>query len=193
MPGEVHLLPNLRQGHSIEPFVIPRPADVIQVIINARAAFAFALPVGRQTANVSPIVIAPQERHVIRHAHTALVVSLHFLVKRPNLRHFRDVRVNYLTDQPALVADNPFEQRDALRLCHGLIPVAAHSDGSDFFIILRSLQSFGPERPQFLRIFGIVPGTLAIAGPLPLLPRAHHRLMVRGADHDAILVSELRI
>ena len=73
---------------------------------------------GGQAADVAPIVVAPEQRHIVRHAHAILVIVLHFLVERPELRDDGGVRLENLRNDFALGGHDFFEQRDVVALGH---------------------------------------------------------------------------
>ena len=79
------MFPNLGDGVSIEPLIGARIAHIVEVVVNSRAAAALSFIRGRQPANISPVIVAPEQSYVIRNAHAFLVVTLHLLVQCPNL------------------------------------------------------------------------------------------------------------
>ena len=56
-------------GVRVDPLVRPRAAHVVEVVVDARAAGALALLGRRQAPDVAPVVVAPEQRHVVGHAH----------------------------------------------------------------------------------------------------------------------------
>ena len=56
----MHLFPDLRNRIRVNPLIVARTADVIEVIIDARAATALALFGCWQAADVAPVVVAPE-------------------------------------------------------------------------------------------------------------------------------------
>src|SRR5690606_23322247 len=85
--GEVHLFPDLGDGHSVDPAVGAGATHIIEVIIDTGTAGTLALFDGGQTADIAPVVVAPEKNHIVRYTHAALVKTLYFLVERPHLRH----------------------------------------------------------------------------------------------------------
>src|SRR6266404_6271585 len=61
MVRQVHLFPDLAYRIGVEPFVIPRPADIIEMVIDACPAGANPFLRRREPSYVSPIVIAPEQ------------------------------------------------------------------------------------------------------------------------------------
>ena len=94
-------------------------------------------------------------------------------------------------DDRSLIGYDLLQQRDVVVLGHRHVSVAAHAERDDALIILVALDALFPECIEVLGIGCIVPGPIAM--PLPFLLRAQHRLVVRGAHHDAIFVSEFRV
>src|SRR5208283_6020744 len=116
---EVHLLPDLGDGNGVEPLVGARIADIIEVVVNSGAAGALALVRRGQATNISPVVVAPEQGHVVGNAHALLVVFLDFFVERPVLRDGSNVFIHVAGDDRALVGDNLLEQCDVGALRHG--------------------------------------------------------------------------
>ena len=189
--GQVHLLPDLGDLGHVQPFIRARPAHVIEVVVDAGAAAALAFFRRGQAADVTPVVVAPEQQHVIRHAHTLLVVFLDFLVERPQLGHRGRVLAQLLLDERALVAHDALQQVDVGAFRHRLVAVAAHRHRDHLLVVARVAQALGPERAQGVGVAAVVPRTLAVADPL--LVGAHHRLVVRGAHHDAHGVGQLAV
>ena len=192
---EVHLLPHFCNRNRVEPLVGARISDVIEMIVNAGASTALLFVSGWQPAEIPPIVITPEQSHIVWNSHAMLVVLLHFLVERPELGNFRHVWIHVIGDDFALVGHDPFQQihvgRDVAPFHHGHVAIATHADGHDAFIVLVALGALRPELTENCGIGRVVPGSGAV--PLPLLLRAQHRLVVRGPHHDAIFVGQLRV
>src|SRR5262249_37028713 len=72
--SHVHLLPDFDDRRGVEPFVIARAAHVIKMIVDPCAARTFALFGSWQSPDVSPVVVAPEQRDIVRHAHTFFVI-----------------------------------------------------------------------------------------------------------------------
>ena len=108
-PREIHLLPGLFDLDGVEPFVVARPADIVEVIVDAVAALT--LRAGRrQPANLSPVVVREQQDDVVRDFHAAIVVVLHFLVERPDLRRSLGRLAGDCSDDATLVGDDGLER-----------------------------------------------------------------------------------
>src|SRR5580704_10782499 len=76
LQGKIHLLPHLGDRVSIQPLVGARAANIVEVIVDTCAAGTFSLFRSRQPANITPVVVAPQQGYIIGHTHTLLVVLL---------------------------------------------------------------------------------------------------------------------
>src|SRR5690606_39165578 len=127
-PGQPHLLPRAFDLGGVEPLVVARTADVIEVVVDAVTAGALRGRIGQAT-DVAPVVVGEQQRHVVGHAHALVVVVLHFLVERPDLRRVLDGLAGDLGDDPALVGNDALEQGGGGFLAHRLVAVAAHAQG----------------------------------------------------------------
>ena len=147
--GEVHLLPDLGDGNGVEPLVGARIADVVEVVVDARAAGALAFVGRRQAAEVAPVVVAPEQGDVVGHAHAVLVVFLHLLVERPDLAARRSHRLFMWLAMMARWSATIFSSSAMLALLrHGQVAVAAHAERDDAFVVLVALDAFGPELVQ---------------------------------------------
>ncbi len=193
LPSEVHLLPDFGDRHRVEPFVVAWSADVIEVIVDARPAGTLPLLRGGQTPQVAPVVVAPEQNHVVGNAHPPLVVSLHLLVERPDLRHGRQIGIDFLCDDLPLLGDDLLQQSDVGLLRHRLVAIAPHGQRDDLLIVFGALDALCPERAQGLSVLGVVPTAPLVAEPLPLFPSPHHGLVVRRAHHDPVFIRKLRI
>src|SRR5690606_33482806 len=133
----------------VDPAVGARPADIIKVIINTGTAAALTLFGRGQTAQVAPVIIAPQQNDIVWNAHATFVKALHFFVESPNLGHLADFAVvENFGNNLALVTDNFFQQAAIFTLAHRGIFLAARPRGINAFIGLVTLGSFGPEVVQ---------------------------------------------
>ena len=83
------------------------------------------------------------------------------------------------------------EESDVAARRHWLVAVAAHADRDDALVRSHVANAVRPERAQRRIVALIVPFAFAIA--LPFLLRAHHRLVVRRAHHDPVVVGQLRV
>ncbi len=160
------------------------------MVIDARAAAALLLRRRGQPPQVAPVVVGPQQRDVVRHAHALFVVGLDFFVERPHLRHLLQIGIDGLLQDLPLIGDDLLHQRDIVAGGHRRIVVAPHSQRDHFLIIPVALHAAAPELIDAHRIGGVIPRAIAW---LPLLLGAHHRLLVRGAHHNAIFVRQLRV
>lgn len=58
--GKVELLPEFWNCGGIYPSVIPRASVHVDVVVHSQAAFAFALIVGSDSSDVSPVIVAKE-------------------------------------------------------------------------------------------------------------------------------------
>ena len=182
LPGEVHLLPHARHRIGVEPLVVAGVADIIEMVIDAVPARA-AIARRGQPPDIAPIVVRKQQRHVVRDAHPLVVIILHLLVERPDLRRLGGGAAGRLGDDPPLVGDDAFEKRDRGPLGHRHVAVAAHADRHRILGCSASGDPRAPERAQPLGVRRIIPGASALA--LPFDVRTLHRLVMRRAEDDA--------
>ena len=78
--SKVHLLPYALDLAHVDPFIIARTAYVIEMIVHSVSAFVwFSIQVGK-FAHISPIIVAKEQSHIIRYAHTFVVIILNFFV-----------------------------------------------------------------------------------------------------------------
>ncbi|OPZ67002.1 MAG: hypothetical protein BWY83_02730 [bacterium ADurb.Bin478] len=186
--GQVHLLPDARNLIGVDPFIVARAADIVIMIINAVAAATPRLIRLWQPAQVAPVVIAQQQRHIIGHAHAFVEIFLHLLIQRPYLRRLFRGFAGDLGDDAALIFDDLFEQGDVGLFAHGLIAIAAHADGDQTFIVAHSRNPLAPEGLQGRLVFSIVPGTMAELRPFGV--RTHQRLVMRSADDHSVFIGQ---
>jgi len=73
------LLPGLYKLDGVDPFVVSRTANVVEVVVDTSTTCAVHLARSRNTDQVARIVVRPQKRDVIRNFHTTLIVGQHFL------------------------------------------------------------------------------------------------------------------
>ena len=191
---QVHLLPDFRNRIGVDPLVVTRAAHVVEMVVDPRPAGALAFVRSRQAADVAPIVVAPQQRHVVGHTHALFVVRLHFFIECPCLRDLGDVGIDVLRQNLPLIGHDLLQQLHVfiqVGAAHGHVPVAAHADGGHALEILVALYALGPEIFQHVGILGVVPHARAVPRPFLLCPQ--HRLVVRSAHHHAVIVSRLGI
>lgn len=77
--SEMHLLPGLGKLDGVDPLVISRVTDVVEVVVHARIAFTVDFVRDRETLNIAAIVIAPEKSDVVGDLHSLLVVAPHLL------------------------------------------------------------------------------------------------------------------
>ncbi len=167
------------------------------MIINARAAAALAFLGGRQAADIAPIILGPEQRHVVRHTHPGVVKIHDFLVETPELRHLGHVGIDFLGDDFPLHVHDFFEQRHVrLRpaVGHRRVVRAAQTDGDDALIHFVAPDAFAPESLEDIRLLGVVPTAQRfLITAIPFLLRPQHRLLMRSAHHDAVFIRQHRI
>ena len=157
------------------------------MIIDAVAAGPVGAGLG-QAADIAPIVVGEEQGDVVRHPHAGVVIILHLLVERPDLGGLGGGPAGHFLEDGPLVADDPLEQLGGGALGHRLVAVATHADGDEALVTVHPLDALAPELAQAFGVAGVVPLSLVTTQPVDM--GAHHRLVVRGADHHAHLVGE---
>lgn len=76
---EMHLLPGLGKLDSIDPLVVARIANVVEVIVYTGIAFAVDFTAHWKTLDVAAVVITPKECDIIRDPHAPLIVASYLL------------------------------------------------------------------------------------------------------------------
>ena len=190
--GKVQLFAQLRDGRGVYPSVVPRTTIHVNVIVKAQSTLALAFEVTSLTADIAPVVITEQQRHVIWYGKACVVVSLHLCKDGPELWHSIRTTIDVLDDL-SLTFNHLAERLHILRivaLTHGHIAVATHADGYQVVVILIALHTLAEELIHTFLVSGVIPWTHLFLSSQVFLVRTHHRLMVRGSHHDAHLVSQ---
>ena len=160
------------------------------MVIEAETTLAFALCGGALAADIAPVVVAEEQRNIIGHGETGVVVALYLGEDCPELGYGVGSAVNVL-DNLALTIDHVVERAHILlvvTLSHSHVAVATHTDGHEVVVVLIALHALAEKLINTFLVRGIVPGTNLILALQILAVRAHHRLVVRGTHHNAHLV-----
>ena len=80
--GEGHLLPGLLQLNGIDPLVVARITDVVEVVVHSGTAAPVRFVADWNPADVASIVVTPEKRYIIRDLHPFLPVTWYFLCVR---------------------------------------------------------------------------------------------------------------
>ena len=105
----MHLLGGLLELDGVDPLVVARVTDVVEVVVDTRAAGAFSLVGQREAANVAPVVVGPEEGNVLGDMEALFLVGLDFLVETPGLRDGGYVNLECVFDDGSLIGDKLFE------------------------------------------------------------------------------------
>ena len=191
--GQLQLFPHILDGGHVDPLRIAWCSHVVHVVVESPAAFALLLLSRWQSSDVTPVVVAEQHRHVVRHPQSCVVVVLHLLIEGPYLCRLLGRALGHLLDDAPLVVDDALQQLRVRTLAHGLVAVATHADGDDVVSALGALDTLTEEAVEVLLVRGVVPGapTLTVTGIFLVV--ACHRLVVRGTHHDTHRVSSLQV
>ncbi len=189
--GEGHLIPDFWEGAGVDPLVGARAAVVIEVVIDAGAAGAFAFFGGGEAADVAPVVFSPEEGDVVGHAEALLVIPLDFFIETPGLRDLRYVGIDDVGEDFALDINDLGGEVGADGLAAVVFGAEAH--GKNAFVVFIALDAIAPEifERRALGDIVVVPvaGLFAFA-PVPFFLGAEHGLLVAGAHDDAVFVGE---
>ena len=191
--GQRQLLEHLLRLRDVEPLGIAGSAHVVYMVVDAPTALAAALGSCRHAAYVAPVVVADEYHHVVRHAESGVVVVLHLLIECPHLRGLLGRLARHVLYNLALVVDDALHQLGVGLVAHGLVAVATHADGHNVLGAVHALDTLAEELVE-LRLIGlVVPSAPLTAMTGILLMVAGHRLVVRGAHHNAHPVGGLAI
>src|SRR5687767_10781431 len=64
---KVHLLSSLLQLNGVDPLVISWVADIVEMVVYSCASHAVRLILERQSANVAPVVVSPEQSDIVRY------------------------------------------------------------------------------------------------------------------------------
>ena len=163
------------------------------MIIDAPSALAITLRGTGHTADVTPVVVAKQNHHVIRNTQAGIVVVLHLLVQGPHLRGLFCRAPRHLLDNLTLLFDDALQQFHICRTTHRLITIAAHSDGHDILAPLYALYALAEEHIQTGAVRAVVPRAPLRTTAGVLLMIAGHGFVVRSANHHSHAVCQLAV
>ena len=196
MVSQIELFAQLRDGRSVNPSVIPRSAVHVNMIIQPHASFTPLFPPRSYPTDISPVVITEKQHHVIRHLETFVIIPLYLRKHRPKLRYSGRVFPMY-TSENFTLSFNHIRQHSHVLLIraasHGHIPITAHSDGHDTFVLTAPFRPFDEERINAFFISGVIPRPYFFPPLGIILMRTHHRLMMGSAHHDAHIVCQLSV
>ena len=191
--GQVHLLPQTRDGTDVDPLRVARASHVVYVVVHAEASLTLLGSTKfRQTADVAPVVVAQQQDDIVWHLHPLVVEVLHFLIECPHLRHILGFLALHLSEQFALLFYYLLHQPDGGFVFHCLVTVTTHTYGVHRLPRLGTLHTASPEVHHLVVVGGEAPLAVTLAA-LPVLLGQCHRLVVRGAHHDAHPVGQRAI
>ena len=162
------------------------------MVIESETALALSLKVTSLAANVAPVVVTEQQRHVVGHGESRIVVTLHLGKDGPQLRYGIGTSIDVLDDL-ALSFNHLAERLHVfciIALAHRHVTVTPHADGDEIVVGLVAFHALAEELVDALLVRGIVPWSDSILPMKVLLVRPHHGFMVRGSHHDAHLIGE---
>ena len=224
--AQAHLFPQVVGGGDVGPLGVARTTHVIDVVVHTPTALAVhkcllgarSRNVGfGHTTNVTPVVVAKHDEHIVGHIEAQVVEVLHLLVECPHLRRLVGLLACHLGDDAALVADDILEEFlvvvvevlgevvEALLAAQSGVAIATHTDGDEVLGATGAFDAFAEELVDDGLIDCIVPASLSrrlivITGTClthlcvlvahPFLMVASHGFVVRSAHDDAHLVGQ---
>ena len=129
------------------------------MVVESEAALALALLFGTFAADVAPVVVAEEQRHVVGHGEAGIVIALHLGKDGPELGYGVGASVDVLDDF-ALTVDYVVKRAHILlvvALSHRHITVAAHADGHEVIVVLIALHTLAEELIDAFLVGGVVP------------------------------------
>ena len=186
--GQHHLLPRALYLSNIYPFGVTGSPYIVEMIIHAVTTFArLRFQVGQFTY-IAPVVITEQQRYIVGHSHTFIIIILHFLIKRPYLRSFFSLLTGYLLYDFPLIFHDILQQGDIGIFAHRFIAVATHGKGDHRFPILAAFHPLLPEVAQHGTVRSVIP--LSFSTTFPVLLSLSHRFMMGSTHHNSHLVGQ---
>ena len=191
--GQRQLFEHLLRLSDIEPLRITRRTYIIHVVVDAPTTLPTAFGSGRHTTDVTPVIVADKDHHIVGNTETGIVIVLDFLVQSPYLRGLIGGFTRHFLDDFALIVDNTLHQFCVGRLTHGLVTITTHTDGHNVVGSFHALNTLTEETVKVFLVGLIVPGTplATIAGIFLMV--TGHRLVVGGTHDDSHLVGQLRV
>ena len=169
------------------------------------------------TTNVTPVVVAKHDEHIVGHIEAQVVEVLHLLVECPHLRRAVGLLACHLGDDAALVADDVLEEFlvvvvevlgevvEALLAAQSGVAIATHTDGDEVLGATGALDAIAEELVDDWLVDCIVPASLSrslivVASTCllhlcalvahPFLMVASHGFMMGSAHNDTHLISQ---
>ena len=190
--GEVELLAQFGNGGGVHPSVVPRATVHVDMVVEAKSSLAFALEVASDATDVAPVVVAKQQGHVVGHREASIVVTLHFGEDGPQLRHSILTPIHLLDDGTLTLhhLGQGLHVVLVIALSHRHIAVASHTDGDKIVVVLVALHALEEKLIHSLLVRGIIPRSHLLLPLQVFAMRPHHRLMMRSAHHNAVLIGQ---
>ena len=191
----LHLLVNKVRARSGKPQVVVRTPPIRDMVVNAVSARSGSFFFGREMGDVSVIVVTPHQGDVFGHLQPGFVHVQHLLVRYQHLRHFRHFSLVF-RQQLALVFDDLGQC--FLLVFHGLgsqhaaIVHPAHAQRIDVVRMTEQFHPFFPKRKHVFAVGQVIVFALPHLAPFAV-GVAHHRLAMRRAEIDGILVCHFLI
>ena len=189
--GEVHLLPHPLHLRDIDPFIIPGSTHIVKMIVHPVAAGTFRRVGEGQLPYITPVVVAQQQCHIVRHPHTLVVIVLYLLVEGPHLGCLLRFLAGHLRYDLPLILNDLLEQRDVTLLTHRLVTISTHAHGNQCLTRFHPLHALFPEITQCRFVGLVVPVTTPITAPFIVGPS--HGFVMGGAYNNAHLVGKLPV
>ena len=191
--GQLQLFPHVLRRSDVDPFRVTGGTHVVHVVVETPATFTLLFLSRRQSAHVTPVIVAEQHRHIVGHAQTGIIVILYLFIEGPDLWCLLGRALGHLLDDAALVVDDVLQQFRVRAVTHRLVTVATHADGHDVVGAVHTLDTLTEETVKVLLVGRVVPSppTLTVTGILLVV--TCHRLMVGGTHHDTHCIGGLQV
>ena len=194
--GLAHLIIDQSWLGSSQPKIVVRTTPIGEMIVDTTSTNSFLFFCIRQPSYVAVIVIAPHQRHVIRHLQTLFVELQHLFIWHKHL-HLLLGGTDILTKQLLLVVDDLLQTLQFL--LSGFIPLhrpvvnTPHTDGEHIVLrLLDFLQSLNPILLHLLAISLIVKGSALFYIPLIHIVTQQRFAMRRTYHNTATVGHRLR-
>ena len=162
------------------------------MVINPEATGAFALGGRGEIADVTEIIVRPDDRDIVRYTQALTVEIEDFLVGAEHLGDSLHLGADMFREQRSLVGEDLPQHVDAFVIAlgslNGAVMYAAHAERVDGFVAAVGPHAFFPVGTDPFAIADVVVVGFG-RGPFADVV-AEHRLGVRRAHDDAVIVGE---
>ena len=188
--GQRQLFKHLLRLGDVEPLCISGSTHIVDMVVDTPATLTFAFGSSGHTTDITPVVVADKDHHIIRHTETGIIIVLHLFIERPYLRGLLSRFARHFLDNPALVVNDIFQQLGVGIRTHGLVAITTHTDSHDVVGTLHALDTLTEETVEVFFVRLVVPRTPILTMTGIFLMIAGHRLVVGGTHDNTHLVGD---